>query len=102
MPSKKDKILNKDDKCYVYLMIDSTNNFYKIGISNKPKFREKTLQSEKPTIEILFSKEFPNRKIAGIFEKSLHLAYNEKRIRGEWFSLSQQDIYELNSIFEKT
>lgn len=88
-------ISNKDpvtDHCFVYLMHDTVNGFYKIGISNKPKYREKTLQSEKPSIEMIEAKKFPIRKIAESFEKSLHQVYSEKRIRGEWFELSLIDV----------
>jgi len=80
------------DECYVYLMIDLKNNYHKIGISNKPGYREKTLQSEKPTIEMLCSKRFPNRKIASSFEQALHQCYSDKRVRGEWFDLSEKDL----------
>lgn len=80
------------DFCSVYLMHDTSNNYYKIGISNKPEYREKTLQSEKPTIEIIVSKKFPIRKIAESIEKALHDTYSEKRLRGEWFELDLKDI----------
>lgn len=83
------------DKCYLYLMIDTSNNFYKIGISNKPIYREKTLQSEKPTIDMIAKKEFPNRKIASSFEKALHSSYDSKRIRGEWFDLNQDEVNDI-------
>lgn len=81
--------------CYVYLMIDTTNNFHKIGISNNPKYREHTLQSDKPTIELLCAKEFPSRIIAESIEAALHKAYANKRIRGEWFNLEKTDIEEI-------
>lgn len=87
--------LPNNEECYVYLMIDLTNNYHKIGISNKPKYREKTLQSEKPTIEMLCSKRFPNRKIANSFEQALHQVYVDKRVRGEWFDLTNEEINEL-------
>lgn len=87
--------LIKSDECYVYLMIDLTNNFHKIGISNSPKYREFTLQSEKPTIELLASKKFINRKIAKSFENALHSAYMDKRLRGEWFKLDEAEINEI-------
>jgi hypothetical protein len=89
-----DEFQHQDD-CFVYLMIDTINKYYKIGISNKPEWREKTLQSEKPTIELIASKKFLNRKIASSFEKALHNTYSEKRIRGEWFVL---DLNEVNEI----
>lgn len=87
--------LNQGDECYVYLMIDLTNNFHKIGISNNPKYREFTLQSEKPTIELLASKKFINRKIARSFENALHSAYIDKRLRGEWFKLDEAEVNEI-------
>ena len=79
-------------ECYVYLMIDTTNNFHKIGISNKPKYREHTLQSDKPTIELVCCKAYPTRAIAEAIESSLHRVYASKRIRGEWFNLDASDI----------
>ncbi|MDP3946461.1 MAG: GIY-YIG nuclease family protein [Lutibacter sp.] len=87
--------LIQSDECYVYLMIDLTNNFHKIGISNSPKYREFTLQSEKPTIELLASKKFINRKIAKSFENALHSTYTDKRLRGEWFKLDEAEIDEI-------
>jgi len=82
----------RDDVCYVYLMHDTSNGYYKIGISNKPYYREKTLQSEKPTIELIASKKFPVRKIAESIEKSLHSVFDDKRLRGEWFELDEKDV----------
>ena len=78
--------------CYVYLMRDNTNGYHKIGISNKPEYREKTLQSEKPSIEMLACKKFPTRKIAESIESALHTAYSQQRIRGEWFNLDDVDV----------
>ncbi len=78
--------------CYVYLMKDISNGYYKIGISNTPEYREKTLQSEKPTIELLASKKYPTRKIAEAIESALHTAYSQQRLRGEWFNLNDTDV----------
>lgn len=64
-----------------YLMIDHNTNLYKIGSSDEPKYRERTLQSEKPTIELLYVLE-DNR------EKELHERFAQYRVRGEWFDLS--------------
>ena len=93
---KSNKLRTKES-CSVYLMHDTTNNFYKIGISNKPKWREKTLQSEKPTIELLESKRFVSRELALSFEKALHQTFDSKRIRGEWFNLTEEDVKDLIS-----
>ena len=88
--------INKE--CYVYLMHDTSNSFYKIGISNSPKYRESTLQSEKPTIELICAKSFLNRRIALDMEQSLHSSYKDKRIRGEWFSLNSNDIKDITGL----
>jgi len=86
-----------EGSCYVYLMIDRINGYHKIGISNQPQYREKTLQSEKPTIELICQKLFPSRKIAESIEKALHEGFKEKRIRGEWFDLSNDEINDLKN-----
>lgn len=83
------------DPCYVYLMVDTTNGYHKIGISNNPEYREHTLQSEKPTIELLAAKQFPSRIIASAIESALHSAFGEKRLRGEWFDLTDQDVSDI-------
>lgn len=82
----------KDSSCFVYLMKDETNGYHKIGISNKPEYRERTLQSEKPTIVLLCAKEFPTRIIAEAIESALHKAFEGKRLRGEWFALDEKDV----------
>jgi hypothetical protein len=86
-------------KCFVYLMVDTTNNYYKIGISKNPKYREKTLQSEKPTIELIWSKKFANRKMAKSIEGALHNTFENEHVRGEWFKLSPKDIEDIKESF---
>ena len=73
---------------YVYLMKDKVNNLYKIGKSKNPKRREKTLQSEKPSISMVFSVEFRE----DFNEKVLHGRYAAQRVRGEWFDLSPAQV----------
>ena len=67
-------------KCYI--LKDHNTGLYKIGKSVNPVFREKTLQSEKPTIEAvkIFKKDH---------EDELHKKYSKQRIRGEWFKLNK-------------
>lgn len=83
------------DWCYVYLMQDLSNNYYKIGMSKTPEYRERTLQSEKPTIRMICHKKLPSRKIAEAFERALHNAFADKRIRGEWFNLDENDVVQI-------
>lgn len=86
------------EACSVYLMHDVANGYYKIGMSNNPVYRESTLQSEKPTIELLCSKEFPSRALASAIESALHKVYDAKRLRGEWFSLAENDVSEIKIV----
>lgn len=88
---------NNTKQCYVYLMHDLANGYYKIGISNNPEYRERTLQSEKPTIELIIAKEFPIRRLAEAFEAALHKTYESKRLRGEWFRLDSNDVEDLKN-----
>jgi len=68
-----------------YLMKDDASGLYKIGKSVNTKFREKTLQSEKPSIKTV--------KIWEInIESKLHNDYAEFRKRGEWFELSKAQV----------
>jgi len=85
----------ENEECFVYFMRDSKTGYYKIGISNEPEWREKTLQSEKPSIKLIASKKFVNRRIAANIEKALHDSYSHRRKRGEWFELDQEDIEEI-------
>lgn len=79
-------IVAKSDKS-LYLMKDSTTGLYKIGVSNQPKFREKTLQSEKPTISMIGQWEK-----MGKYEKKIHTYFAKHRIRGEWFELARAQV----------
>ena len=90
----------KFDVCYLYLMHDTRNGYYKIGMSKEPQYRERTLQSEKPSIELVCTKELPSRDIARAFESALHNVFAEKRIRGEWFELSEYDVAILKKTLE--
>lgn len=89
--------LLENEECFVYLMKDLRNITYKIGISNNPGKRERTLQSEQPKTELVASKKYINRKIALNIEKALHETYSHKRKRGEWFMLDEEDVLEISS-----
>ena len=98
IPETKAKSVSIKDECFVYLMKDKA--LYKIGISKQAEFREKTLQSEKPTVVLIAAKKFINRRIAAAFEKALHESYSHKRKRGEWFILDDEDILEIKATLE--
>lgn len=73
----------------VYLIVNERNGYTKIGFTTgDPKYRESTLQSEEPDITLVCS--FPGTSASD--ERMLHDSYKDKRIRGEWFELSNADI----------
>lgn len=88
---------NRKEKVYLYLMIENSTGYYKIGVSKTPQNRERTLQSQKPDIFMIFNKEF-EKKVAYKYERRLHNFFKSKRIRGEWFELDKAD---LNNFFLK-
>jgi len=82
--SKRSKFVYNGGYCpnsKTYIMKDKSNGLYKIGKSIKPKIREKTLQGEKPTIEIV-------KIFNSDIERDLHKRYVRQRVRGEWFKLT--------------
>lgn len=78
---------------YVYLMLNKRNELIKIGKSKNPTFREKTLQSDEPDIELISFWEVPSR-----LEKELHREFSQKRKRGEWFDLDFNDLKRIKEI----
>lgn len=80
----------KDNRTNIYLMRNTRNGYTKIGHSFNPEFREKTLQSEEPEIDLMLY--FPGTTED---ETELHLDFHRNRIRGEWFNLSQNDIQKI-------
>jgi hypothetical protein len=81
--------------CYIYLMEDLRNKPFKIGKSKTPGKRERPLQSEVPQIVMRFS--IPAEEAR---EKELHERFDAKRIRGEWFELSQDELMWLVSFLK--
>ena len=93
MPSVSSTKINKIQK--TYLMKDSNTGYTKIGKAVDPKFREKTLQSEKPSISLF-------AVCDSLVESELHEKYESKRIRGEWFNLCEDDIGNIISNYKFT
>lgn len=82
-----DAILRSSYDVFTYLMEDTRNGLMKIGKSKNPERREKTLQSEAPTVELRIA--VPTESD---FEYELHGDFAHLRRRGEWFELSSSDI----------
>lgn len=82
-PKRQKAIIKKITKTYV--MYDHSLDLYKIGKSNSPSTRERTLMGQKPTINLVLVCD-------DNIESDLHLIFKNNRIRGEWFKLSADDL----------
>jgi hypothetical protein len=84
-----------DERKQTYILVNKSNNRYKIGESINPKGRLITLRSEEPEIEFLYS-----CKSSIISEKELHEKFKDKRYIGEWFNLDSKDLIHLKNIMQ--
>ena len=83
----------------VYLMKSDLNGRIKIGrTKGKPVYRERTLQSQEPEVSIIFYRKVENMNET---ERFLHNLFASKRLRGEWFELSNDDIEKAKSFLEE-
>ncbi len=76
---------------YIYA-IGTTGNRQKIGFSSNPDKRVKTLQTgnaEPLTVHYCFE---VSESVAAKFEKHIHREYNHRRIKGEWFNMSPDEV----------
>lgn len=79
---------------WVYIISDSKGT-YKIGIANDPLRRLTQLQTGHPSkLSILLL-----LKGSTQLEKELHQRFSTKRIQGEWFMLTNEDIVQLQIDF---
>lgn len=81
---------------YVYLIeakVDNTRSIYKIGRSIKPIKRMADLQTISP-IPLSLLCELDSQNMQKL-EQELHKKYVSKRLHGEWFLLSSEDVEEI-------
>jgi hypothetical protein len=70
---------------------------YKIGRSQKPATRRKQLTRRKAVPEIVHLIESASG-VAQSVESALHLRFAHRRIKGEWFALSNDDVQAIRGI----
>lgn len=87
-PLKVPEIATQAKPIKTYIIHDERSGMYKIGKSINPKVRERTLQSEVPLLKMILICD-------NDVEKELHYMYAEKRVRGEWFNLSENEILDI-------
>jgi hypothetical protein len=80
---------------YLYAIQDSSTGYVKLGYSNDPDARVKSLQTGNSQIlQLIYkAKVIPNR--ARVLEQKLHHEFKHLQIRGEWFSMSQDQARQL-------
>lgn len=83
----KPRIKNPPKPTFIYLMRDDHTQYIKIGRSNNPTARERTLQAESPSTVLLECWASDTAE-----EKVLHDIFAHKRKRGEWFELDDADV----------
>jgi hypothetical protein len=80
----------------VYLMLNTLNVYIKIGNSTHPKFREATLQSQEPEVDLLcYTDDLENGED---IERQLQKMYRSKKVRGEWFDLTYKDVIDIKQL----
>ena len=87
-------ITNYEQDTFVYMMRHQ-NGLTKIGKSNNPSTRERTLQAEDPRLEMIF-----HCKAHGSTERRLHQIFESVRVRGEWFDLMPHHVEWIALILE--
>lgn len=94
-PVQRPKEVVPSKPTWIYLMRCEKTGLTKIGRSKNPQFREKTFQSESPSIVL-------THKWMGRIddETELHSRYADLRKRGEWFELNQGHISEIRTYME--
>lgn len=80
-------------KSQTYLLWDSISGYYKIGKSIAPSKRIQHLSSGSPNLTVLMS-------CKENIETKLHRKFSSKRIKGEWFNLSECDLLEIIDEFK--
>jgi predicted small secreted protein len=72
---------------HIYLIKESENNYYKVGVSGNINQRIKQLQTGSAgTIELI--EKYPS-KYSHKIEKALHRKYQQYNVKGEWFNLPE-------------
>lgn len=77
-----------------YLMKDSSG-LYKIGCSVDPRSRLDSMKTGNATIELVCI-------IKENIEQELHTKYASKRVKGEWFKLSEKDVRDIKRLAKES
>lgn len=80
---------------YVYVLKSGFGKLYKIGFTQKPRIRISTIKNAVPGVIVMAI-------YAGTKEdeKALHQKFKDKRVSTEWFTLFQEDLYDIGLMFQ--
>jgi hypothetical protein len=84
----------------VYFIRHGDTRLFKIGKSVHPMMRMRDLQGANP-IELTMHTVHPHKE-PGEMERVYHKMFAEKRVRGEWFELSKQDMELVELIIQRS
>lgn len=83
---------------YVYLVKLRKADIYKIGVAVNVESRICSMETDCPfEIEVVYAKQSPDAR--GV-ERALHNLYINKRIRREWYRLTQSDVDTIKHILD--
>ncbi len=88
----------EQNKQLIYIMRNGNTNLYKIGISQHCNKRKKQLQTGNPNEIKLLYRCYIDPEIKAVnVETTIHqyLKENNKWIRGEWFRLTETEVYSI-------
>jgi prophage antirepressor-like protein len=77
---------------YVYVLHNRQTNEYKIGKSGDIPTRQKSLHSVEPNIYVYLKLAMQSARHASLWERTLQIEFESKRLHGEWFKLNEQDL----------
>ena len=94
----KDKNKSLDPRSFKHIYLIQSENLYKIGIAKDVNRRWKAISDMPYKVNIIaYSDLMPNpNKI----EAELHNRYRDKRVKGEWFSLSSEEAEEVKDYLQ--
>jgi len=98
--SKTAKKLNNDGPTFVYLI--GNENIVKMGKADNPEQRLKTIQTGNPyPLKILDTIECEHQEEGFRLERLLHKKCKEHRLKGEWFTNTEELQQEWNQLTTK-
>ena len=82
-------LFNNEVKDEDYLYMIKNENLYKIGYSSNWKKRHKAYKTHLGFVDVIYLTKTNN---SFLLENKLHEMFKDKRVTGEWFTLSNEDI----------